>query len=87
MTPPDHAAFVAALATVRAHVALLGEVLALCEARLAALEPVPPPPRCPHPEDARQDLATLAHPRRFHCRACGEVIEDVREVSHGRVDG
>jgi len=47
----------------------------------------PPAPPCAHPDEARIDLATLAHPRRFACRACGATIHDVRqEVSYGSPD-
>ena len=47
----------------------------------------PPPVPCPHPEGARVDLATLAHPHRFACRVCGATIHDVRqEVSYGSPD-
>lgn len=43
----------------------------------------PPAGPCPHPDEARIDLATLAHPHRFACRACGVTIHDVRqEVTH-----
>jgi hypothetical protein len=39
---------------------------------------------CPHHDEDRIDLATLAHPYRFACRACGVTINDVRqEVSDG----
>ena len=44
----------------------------------------PPAAPCSHPDEARIDLATLAHPSRFACRACGVTIHDVRqEVLHG----
>ena len=47
----------------------------------------PPAAPCPHPDEDRLDLATLAHPHRFACRACGVTINDVRqEVSHGSSD-
>jgi hypothetical protein len=35
---------------------------------------------CAHPDEARIDLATLAHPRRFACRVCGATLnDDVRQ--------
>ena len=56
--------------------ALLMDAAAVLDAPIAAV--------CPHPDEARIDLATLAHPHRFACRACGVTIHDVRqEVSHG----
>jgi hypothetical protein len=72
---------------------------ALLEAQLALLvELATPAPEssdtpagvaCPHPDDARIDLATLAHPRRFACRVCGVTIdgESRQEVSHGSTHG
>ena len=43
----------------------------------------PPAAPCPHPEEARIDLASLRHPSRFACRACGVTINDVsQEVTH-----
>jgi hypothetical protein len=41
-------------------------------------------PPCSHPDEARIDLATLAHPYRFACRACGVTLNDGRqEVTNG----
>jgi hypothetical protein len=74
-----------------AQAALLDALAELADALLtdAAEGPADAPPAapCPHPDEARIDLATLAHPYRFACRACGVTINDVRqEVSHGSPD-
>ena len=55
----------------------------LTDAADVRAEAVPAAP-CSHPDEVRIDLATLAHPYRFACRACGVTINDGRqEVTHG----
>lgn len=40
--------------------------------------PEPQPGECPHPEESRIDMSTMGGPKRFHCRACGQQIEEAR---------